>query len=320
MIARTWKGAVRSEDANDYAAYMRATGVAAYAATPGNRGAWMLRRDAGDRTEFVMVTLWDAIDALEAFAGEDYDRAVFYPEDERFLIERDRRATHYQVAASVDGSAWNPTENERSRVFDFLSVYRAAFEALDAGAIADLFANPLQIVGMRGEWTWPRWRVVRRGFPRSSSSSLRIARSACATRAQTRPSTHTRRLARRRWRRSTVRVRQRACKSPPTSTVLRSRRGRLGLLGEQVVEELADGRRRVGADEARRRFAVPKDGNGGDALDPEARGQLRLGIDVYLDELELPRPLLHFSFDRGAERAAGTTPGRPEVDDDRQLA
>ena len=145
MIARTWKGAVRSEDANDYAAYMRATGVADYAATPGNRGAWMLRRDAGDRTEFVMVTLWDAIDALEAFAGEDYDRAVFYPEDERFLIERDRRATHYQVAASVDGSAWNPTENERSRVFDFLAVYRAAFEALDAGAIADLFANPLQI-------------------------------------------------------------------------------------------------------------------------------------------------------------------------------
>ena len=83
----------------------------------------MLRREAGDRTEFVMVTLWDSIEALEAFAGEDYEQAVFYPEDERFLIERDLRATHYQVADSVDGSAWNPTENERSRVFDFLAVY-----------------------------------------------------------------------------------------------------------------------------------------------------------------------------------------------------
>ena len=105
----------------------------------------MLRREAGDRTEFVMFTLWDAIEALEAFAGEEYEQAVFYPEDERFLIERDRRATHYQVAASVAGSAWNPTEGERSRVFDFLAIYRAAFEALDASAIADLFAYPLQI-------------------------------------------------------------------------------------------------------------------------------------------------------------------------------
>jgi hypothetical protein len=45
-----------------------------------------------------------------------------------------------------------------------------------------------------------------------------------------------------------------------------------------------------------------------------------LGVDVDFDELELPRPLLDFAFDRRAERAAGATPGRPEVDDDRQLA
>ena len=76
---------------------MRRTGVAAYRSTPGNRGAWMLRRDVGDRTEFVMFTLWDSLDAVKAFAGEDYERAVFYPEDDRYLVERDLVSSHYTV-------------------------------------------------------------------------------------------------------------------------------------------------------------------------------------------------------------------------------
>jgi hypothetical protein len=61
----------------------------------------MLRRDVGEKTEFVMFTLWDSLDAVKAFAGEDPETAVFYPEDERFLVERDLRARHYDVAASA---------------------------------------------------------------------------------------------------------------------------------------------------------------------------------------------------------------------------
>jgi aminoglycoside 6'-N-acetyltransferase len=98
MIARIWTGAVRKQDGAAYADYMRRTGVPGYVTVPGNRGVWMLRRDAGDRTEFVMLTLWDSLDAVKAFAGEDLETAVFYPEDERFLIERDVRAKHYELA------------------------------------------------------------------------------------------------------------------------------------------------------------------------------------------------------------------------------
>jgi aminoglycoside 6'-N-acetyltransferase len=97
MIARTWRGAVRLEDGDAYAAYMQETGVATYATTPGNRGVWMLRRDVDDRTEFVMFTLWESLDAVKAFAGENFETAVFYPEDERFLIERDLHADHFEV-------------------------------------------------------------------------------------------------------------------------------------------------------------------------------------------------------------------------------
>jgi heme-degrading monooxygenase HmoA len=102
MIARIWNGAVRRLDGDAYAAYMNETGIAGYAQTPGNRGAWMLRRDLEDKTQFVMFTLWDSIEAVKAFAGEDHETAVFYPEDDRFLIERDLTASHYDVHVPPD--------------------------------------------------------------------------------------------------------------------------------------------------------------------------------------------------------------------------
>ena len=102
MIARFWKGAVRKEDSAAYSAYMQETGVAGYAKTAGNRGVWMLRRDVGKRTEFMMFTLWDSLAAVKAFAGDEYERAVFYPEDERFLVERELTSTHYEVDTHVE--------------------------------------------------------------------------------------------------------------------------------------------------------------------------------------------------------------------------
>jgi heme-degrading monooxygenase HmoA len=97
VIARTWRGAVAVADGQAYADYMQRTGVAGYARIPGNRGVWMLRRELGDKVEFLMFTLWDSLDAVQGFAGEDHERAVFYPEDDRFLVERDEKSHHFEV-------------------------------------------------------------------------------------------------------------------------------------------------------------------------------------------------------------------------------
>ena len=98
-IARIWRGVVRSGDADEYAGYIEETGFSAYATTPGKRGSWMLRRDDGDRSEFITFSLWDSVDAIKAFAGEDIETAVYYPEDERYLVEREDTVKHYDVAA-----------------------------------------------------------------------------------------------------------------------------------------------------------------------------------------------------------------------------
>jgi heme-degrading monooxygenase HmoA len=103
VIARIWRGVVKASDADFYGQYIRDTGLAGYEATPGNRGAWLLRRTDGDRTEVVTFTLWESLEALKGFAGDDYETAVYYPEDDRFLIERDEKCAHYEVEGDPAG-------------------------------------------------------------------------------------------------------------------------------------------------------------------------------------------------------------------------
>ena len=96
MIARTWRGWTRPEDADAYVAYIEETGGKAARATPGNMGYYILRRDDGDRTEFVTMSLWESQDAIRAFAGDQLDVA-FFGDDDRFLVDRERFVTHYEI-------------------------------------------------------------------------------------------------------------------------------------------------------------------------------------------------------------------------------
>jgi heme-degrading monooxygenase HmoA len=100
MIARTWRGHTRVADAAEYAEYVRRTGFDGYRATPGNRGGLLLYREDGDVAEFLTVSLWESLDAVKAFAGDDVERAMFYPEDDRYLVSRELVANHFVVAGA----------------------------------------------------------------------------------------------------------------------------------------------------------------------------------------------------------------------------
>jgi heme-degrading monooxygenase HmoA len=97
VIARTWRGWTSAGDADAYLEYVQSTGIAAYRATPGNLGAWVLRRRDGERTEFVTVSLWESMDSVRTFAGDEPEQAVFYPEDDRYLVERETTVTHFEA-------------------------------------------------------------------------------------------------------------------------------------------------------------------------------------------------------------------------------
>jgi heme-degrading monooxygenase HmoA len=100
MIARIWRGFTRESDKDTYFAYLQETGLKEYASIPGNRGVWALRRVADGMCEFTLMSLWDSMEAIKAFAGPDPEKAVFYPEDDKFLIERGPRVQHYEVLES----------------------------------------------------------------------------------------------------------------------------------------------------------------------------------------------------------------------------
>jgi heme-degrading monooxygenase HmoA len=97
MIARIWRGAVPHEKAEEYLGYMMETGVQGYRAVAGNRGAYVLRRDAEDRSEFLLLTFWDSMEAVRRYAGPDPERAVYYPRDKEFLFELEPKVRHYEV-------------------------------------------------------------------------------------------------------------------------------------------------------------------------------------------------------------------------------
>ena len=94
-----WRGWVATDRAAEYVAYIEKTGIAAYRATPGNVDAQMWTRDLGDgRTEVITLSWWESLAVIQGFAGSDITRAVFYPEDDDFLIGREETVTHYTVA------------------------------------------------------------------------------------------------------------------------------------------------------------------------------------------------------------------------------
>jgi heme-degrading monooxygenase HmoA len=97
MIARIWRGTVREADQDTYYEYLQATGLKEYASIAGNRGVFTLRRVADGKCEFLLLTLWESWDAIRAFAGPDYEKAVYYPEDEKFLLALDPHVTHYDL-------------------------------------------------------------------------------------------------------------------------------------------------------------------------------------------------------------------------------
>ena len=97
VIARIWHGRVPAALEETYHAYLLKTGVADYRATPGNRGVYVMRRVKEQVAHFELLTFWNSVEAIKAFAGDDYERARYYPEDDEFLLEREPHVTHLEV-------------------------------------------------------------------------------------------------------------------------------------------------------------------------------------------------------------------------------
>jgi heme-degrading monooxygenase HmoA len=100
MIARIWNGRTKISDFESYTEFLNQVAIPDYEKTPGFKGLLFLRNQNSQEAEFKLITYWENISAVANFAGSDYTRAKYYPEDKNFLLDFPERVEHYEVFAS----------------------------------------------------------------------------------------------------------------------------------------------------------------------------------------------------------------------------
>ncbi len=97
MIVRTWHGCVPVQHAEGFAKHLDMTGVQHARRTVGNLAAKVRREKQGEYEHFFLATWWQDLTAIKAFAGEYYQMAVTYPDDEAFALISDPYVFHFEV-------------------------------------------------------------------------------------------------------------------------------------------------------------------------------------------------------------------------------
>lgn len=101
MIARFWSATTSAAQAPAYAEHLRAHVIPALRSLEGYVGADLLQREAaGGAVEILVITRWQSLDAIRAFAGDDLEHAVVADEAAAVLTTFERRARHYEVVVS----------------------------------------------------------------------------------------------------------------------------------------------------------------------------------------------------------------------------
>jgi heme-degrading monooxygenase HmoA len=101
MIARHWRGWTTARNADAYETVLKNTVLPGLKAIQGYRGGYVLRREVENQeVEFVVVNLFESLDAVKRFAGPDFAVAVFEPEARRLLSRVEPLAAHYEVRIS----------------------------------------------------------------------------------------------------------------------------------------------------------------------------------------------------------------------------
>lgn len=97
MITRIWHGTTKLEHVEEYLWFLEKSGVADYKNTEGNLSVKILRRIDGDVCHFWTVTEWDNYESIKKFAGDDYEKAKYYPEDKGYLLEFEPNVIHCET-------------------------------------------------------------------------------------------------------------------------------------------------------------------------------------------------------------------------------
>jgi hypothetical protein len=101
MIARHWRGWTAVHNADAYESLLKSKVLPELKRVAGYCGGYVLRSDSAGEVEFVVVNLFESIESVRAFAGDDYPMPVFEPEARSLLSRIEPIARHYDVRANT---------------------------------------------------------------------------------------------------------------------------------------------------------------------------------------------------------------------------
>jgi len=96
-IARQWHGITKPGRAADYVKHLESETFPGLARIPGFIGASILKRHVGESIEFQVVTEWESLDSIHAFAGPDISVAVVPDVARALLSSFDAHVRHYEI-------------------------------------------------------------------------------------------------------------------------------------------------------------------------------------------------------------------------------
>lgn len=99
MIARIWSGKTKVEHAEEYTEFMRNRAVRDYQKTDGLVKLTFLKRTDSNHAYFELITFWKNLEVIKNFAGDDLEKAKYYPEDQKYLLDFPDRVKHFEVFA-----------------------------------------------------------------------------------------------------------------------------------------------------------------------------------------------------------------------------
>jgi heme-degrading monooxygenase HmoA len=97
VISRHWRGTTKPGLAESYIRHLQDETLPRLREIRGFVSAQILKREVSSVTEFQIVTLWESLQAIHAFAGEDHEIAVVPEAAQAMMLSFDRRVVHYQV-------------------------------------------------------------------------------------------------------------------------------------------------------------------------------------------------------------------------------
>ncbi|HXB42448.1 MAG TPA: hypothetical protein VNV85_00250 [Puia sp.] len=99
MVARIWHGKTSIANYQAYTEFLKQTAIPDYQKTKGFRGLTFLRNLKGEEGHFILITFWETLEVIKNFAGEDFERAKYYPQDDEYLLGFEEKVQHYEVFA-----------------------------------------------------------------------------------------------------------------------------------------------------------------------------------------------------------------------------